>query len=429
MEIDEEQGIGPPEDGKALSRRFYWGAAISLLYCFLIVFKPNGPYLVDYLVDEKGFSPQQVYQNIFPMWTYSYFAFAILLAVAAEFVSYKACIVLGSVAIWGGCMLLLLPVTYTENASYLYTMYVDQWLEGFGSASSVIFNAYLFALTPERYFLKMTSYSRSALLFSSIVSSLLGTLLVNTIGIDSAFVVTLFFLTIACFFSLFLFSTPSQCRSTEQIRTYAKQICFAFRNWIIFKWLLWSALFLGVHELVLVNIQSLWEDDGGSNLNGLFYALAYGIAGISTLIPSRFSLEALNVFAPFGFLMTPMILGSLLMLLGMTSNLATAYGLFIVYHSLFEFMYPVSSVLIALELVEELNYAVIFSVKIILSLFFQTIFQLAVDHYDLDIHQYFILFAVICFTVFIISGLLSVGELVHRGCKKNNNGPTRHETV
>ena len=133
---------------------FMAGAILALLYWFFVIFKPSEAYLVDWLVNEKGFTSKQVYQDIFPMWTYSYFLFAILLALVAEIISYKMCIIIGSVAIWMGCFLLLIPTTYSSHSGYLYVMYLDQWCEGLGSASGVIFTSYLFVLIPEAYFLK-----------------------------------------------------------------------------------------------------------------------------------------------------------------------------------------------------------------------------------------------------------------------------------
>jgi hypothetical protein len=71
----------------------------------------------------------------------------------------------------------------------------------------------------------------------------------------------------------------------------------AVRNWMVIKWILWSATFLAIHQLVLVYIQSLWGDDGGStDLNGVIYGIAYGIAAIATLIPSQFSFKLLVSF-------------------------------------------------------------------------------------------------------------------------------------
>ena len=89
------------------------------------------------------------------MWTYSYFSFVILLAMLAEFISYKAVIILGSFCMWTGCFILLLPMTYTSNPNYLYFMYFDQWSEGLGSASGVVFTSYLYVLVPEAYFIKV----------------------------------------------------------------------------------------------------------------------------------------------------------------------------------------------------------------------------------------------------------------------------------
>ena len=73
---------------------------------------------------------------------------------------------------------------------------------------------------------------------------------------------------------------------------------------------------------------------------------------------------------------------------------------------------------IFVRLVEDLNYAVVFSVKTIMALFFQTVIQVIVDRNNLDIHQFFIFFAAVCFSVFILSGLVSIGELIYRGYKR-----------
>jgi len=141
-----------------LPRSLLWGVSISFFYWFWIVFKPDEAYLVDLLVDVKGFTTEQVYQDIFPMWTYSYFVFIVVLAVLAEIISYKLCIILGSFGIFFGCALLVIPITYTEHSYYLYITYLDQWLEGLGSASGVIFSSYLFVLVPEVFFMKIVGF-------------------------------------------------------------------------------------------------------------------------------------------------------------------------------------------------------------------------------------------------------------------------------
>ena len=138
--------------------RIACGVTLALFYSFFIVFKPSEAYLVDLLVEVKGFSTEQVYQNIFPMWTYSYFLFTVLLPIVAEVGSYKLCIVLGTIGIWMGCFLLVIPVTYTMHSSYLYIAYIDQWMEGLGSASGVIFSSYIFLLVPEEFFMKIVRF-------------------------------------------------------------------------------------------------------------------------------------------------------------------------------------------------------------------------------------------------------------------------------
>ena len=68
------------------------------------------------------------------------------------------------------------------------------------------------------------------------------------------------------------------------------------------------------------------------------------------------------------------------------------------------------------RLVENLNYAVIFSIKTILALSLQTAIQFVVGKsaLDLDIHSMFLFFATVSFGAFGLSLIVCLGELLHQ---------------
>ena|SRR3990167_4128010 len=140
-------------------KRLVLGVVFVLIYSFFSNFKVSEAYLVTYLIDYKGFSSDQVFQDIFPIWTYSFLIFVIILGPTAELIQYKLCVVLGGISLVTTNLLVILPITYTENNSYLYIMYIDQLSAGFAAAATVIFFSYMFILVPEFYFLKIVFFS------------------------------------------------------------------------------------------------------------------------------------------------------------------------------------------------------------------------------------------------------------------------------
>lgn len=139
-------------------KRLVLGVVFVLIYSFFSNFKVSEAYLVTYLIDYKGFSSDQVFQDIFPIWTYSFLIFVIILGPTAELIQYKLCVVLGGISLVTTNLLVILPITYTENNSYLYIMYIDQLSAGFAAAATVIFFSYMFILVPEFYFLKIVFF-------------------------------------------------------------------------------------------------------------------------------------------------------------------------------------------------------------------------------------------------------------------------------
>jgi hypothetical protein len=128
---------------------------VVICYSFGTTFKPSEPYLVTWMTDAQGFSTEQVYDNIFPWWTYSYFLALIIESVAAEVIGYRVVVVGGAACMVLASTILMLPIHYPEQQYYLPLMQFDQVAVGPAYASVVVFFSLVLALSPIQHYQAM----------------------------------------------------------------------------------------------------------------------------------------------------------------------------------------------------------------------------------------------------------------------------------
>ena len=109
---------------------------------FFVAFRPSEPYLTQYLMEDKGLGEAVVNEKVYPVWTYSYFAFLVPVGLAGEWLGYRALI---------GAEFALLLVTYVILiwGEGLQWMQVMQVTFGFTSAAqSCVFFTYIYQCCP-----------------------------------------------------------------------------------------------------------------------------------------------------------------------------------------------------------------------------------------------------------------------------------------
>lgn len=77
---------GHSESARARSWRVgpYCYAYSLVLFTFWSQFKPSEPFLVDFLIDMKGLSNAQIFQDIFPLFTYAKLPSLLLIGMLSE---------------------------------------------------------------------------------------------------------------------------------------------------------------------------------------------------------------------------------------------------------------------------------------------------------------------------------------------------------
>ena len=75
--------------------RYIYTLSVLCLYGFFKEIRPSEPYLTDYLTGKqyKNLTTDDVYDKVYPVWPYSYFALLIPVFLLTDFLRYKPVIV------------------------------------------------------------------------------------------------------------------------------------------------------------------------------------------------------------------------------------------------------------------------------------------------------------------------------------------------
>ncbi|XP_072247856.1 thiamine transporter 1 [Leuresthes tenuis] len=161
---------------EALKRwRSDWRYPTTLLciYGFFSTVKPLEPFLLPYLTGpDKNLTTEQVNNQIFPVWTYSYLCVLVPVFLLTDWLRYKPVVVFQCVMLFITTALL----RWTESVAAMQAM---QFCYGVVTASEVAYFSYIYSVVDLKRYRRATSYSRSVQLLGYTIGSVLGQLLVS----------------------------------------------------------------------------------------------------------------------------------------------------------------------------------------------------------------------------------------------------------
>ncbi|KAK4036389.1 hypothetical protein OUZ56_028448 [Daphnia magna] len=141
---------------------------------FLKEFRPSEPFVTEFLVGPwKNFTVQQVMQDIYPVWTYSYLVLLFIVFIVTDLLLYKPVVVFEGISlvitwcllIWGQGIAAMQAVEFVYAAS---------------TASKVAYSTYIYTQVPVAKFQIVTAYTKAALLTGRCFAGILGQILVAT---------------------------------------------------------------------------------------------------------------------------------------------------------------------------------------------------------------------------------------------------------
>ncbi|NWQ74024.1 S19A3 protein, partial [Columbina picui] len=142
-------------------------------YGFFCTMKPSEPFLTPYLTGpDKNLTIEEVTNQVFPVWTYSYLALLVPVFLLTDYVRYKPVLLLQGISFIITWLLLLF-------AHGVLAMQVVEFFYGMVTATEVAYYAYIYSVVSTDHYQRVTSYCRSITLAAATVAAVLGQLLVS----------------------------------------------------------------------------------------------------------------------------------------------------------------------------------------------------------------------------------------------------------
>ncbi|KAG7471032.1 hypothetical protein MATL_G00120170 [Megalops atlanticus] len=158
---------------KRLQTRWSYPTGLLCVYGFFTTVKPLEPFLIPYLTGpDKNLTTEQVTNEIFPVWTYSFLVILLPVFLLTDYLRYKPVIMFQCVNLFITTAMLL----WAEGVAAMQAM---QFFYGVVTASEVAYFSYIYSVVDLRFYRRATSYCRSIQLVGYTVGSVLGQVLVS----------------------------------------------------------------------------------------------------------------------------------------------------------------------------------------------------------------------------------------------------------
>ncbi|XP_023980236.1 thiamine transporter 2 [Physeter macrocephalus] len=182
------------------SHSWIYPTVILCLFGFFSMMRPSEPFLMLYLSGpDKNLTSEEITNEIFPVWTYSYLVLLFPVFILTDYVRYKPVIILQGISFIITWLLLLF-------GQGVKTMQVVEFFYGMVTATEVAYYAYIYSMVSPEHYQKVSGYCRSATLVAYTAASVLAQLLVSLASLSYFYlnVISLASVSMAFLFSLFL---------------------------------------------------------------------------------------------------------------------------------------------------------------------------------------------------------------------------------
>ncbi|XP_033002472.1 thiamine transporter 1 isoform X2 [Lacerta agilis] len=417
----------PRRVGRA-PRIFGWALPTAVLcgYGFFANLRPSEPFLTPYLLGpDKNLTETQVFNEIYPVWTYSYLVLLFPVFLATDYLRYKPVILLQGLSLIVTWFMLL----YAEG---LLAIQFLEFFYGLVTATEIAYYSYIYSVVDLTLYQKVTSYCRSAALVGFTVGSVSGQILVSVFDwpLFNLNVISLTAVSVAFAMAWFLpmpqkslFFHHRQSSTQEQKVDIVKVIkelwqdflrCYSSRPLLC--WSVWWALSTCGYFQVINYAQGLWEKVLPSQTSQIYNG---GVEAVSTLLGAVAVVVAGHIktsWATWGEIalaMFSLCIAAAVYIMDSVHNIWVCYASYIVFRIVYMLLITIATFQIATNLSVE-RYALVFGVNTFIALALQTLLTLIVvdaKGLGLDIFTQFMIYAgyfAAIAVVFLISGTCSI---------------------
>ncbi|XP_066456096.1 thiamine transporter 1 [Eleutherodactylus coqui] len=140
---------------------------------FFANLRPSEPFLTPYLLGpDKNLTERQVFNEIYPVWTYSYLILLFPVFIATDYLRYKPVIILQGLSLIVTWFMLL----YAQGTLAIQFL---EFFYGISTATEIAYYSYIYSMVEPGVYQKVTSYCRTATLAGFTVGSITGQVLVS----------------------------------------------------------------------------------------------------------------------------------------------------------------------------------------------------------------------------------------------------------
>ncbi|XP_072329570.1 thiamine transporter 2-like [Scyliorhinus torazame] len=387
-------------------KEWVYPTVVLCTYGFFATMKPAEPFLTPYLVGPyKNFTIEQVTNQLFPIWTYSFLALLIPVFLITDYLQYKPIIIIQGVALVINYVLLLF-------ANGMAAMRYLQFNNGLVSATEVAYYSYIYSVVDAEHYQKVTSYCRSVTLTAYTVGSAMAQLLVSLEAVSYFYLnaISLGTVTVALVTSFVLpmpkqstFFQSSAKSSNETIKANTSNGCLSLRTnerkafttailqlWSDFKmcyssrnllyWSFWWAIATCGYYQIFNYVQVLWDHVAPSKTYSIYNGGAEAFTTLTGAITS-FGVGYIKLdWAVWGELALGIFSGvssAAIFIMGNTDNIWVCYAGYMVFKASYMLLITITTFHIASNLCME-RYALMFGVNNCMALILQTILTIIV---------------------------------------------------
>ncbi|XP_021249049.1 thiamine transporter 2-like isoform X4 [Numida meleagris] len=447
---------------------------VLCLYGFFYMMKPSEPFLTPYLTGpDKNLTIDEVTNQVFPVWTYSYLALLVPVFLITDYLRYKPILLLQGISFIVTWLLLLF-------AHGVAAMQAVEFFYGMVTATEVAYYAYIYSVVSTDHYQRVTSYCRSITLVAATLAAVLGQLLVSLADVSyfhlNAITLASVSLAFVCSFllpmpqkSMFFHrkaisetlpqpdkvvaalssNVPSSCQGDKDctaadtgpapaqwpqqpepqhhvlrvLLQLGKDLreCYSSRK--LLYWSLWWALATAGFNQVVNYIQVLWDFRAPSHssavYNGAVEAVATFLSSVTSFMVAYMKMNwdlfgelALGIFSTMDAVS--------LFLMHFTTNIWVCYASYLIFKASYMLLITIATFQIAVNLSME-RYALMFGLNNFVALVIQTILTVvAVDSkgLGLDIVTQFLIYGSYFSVIAGIFLIRSICILVSRKCNR-----------
>ncbi|MEJ1270273.1 solute carrier family 19 (thiamine transporter) member 2 [Cricetulus griseus] len=398
--------------------------ALLCAYGFFANLRPSEPFLTPYLLGpDKNLTQRQVFNEIYPVWTYSYLVLLFPVFLATDYLRYKPVILLQGLSLIVTWFMLL----------YAQGLLAIQFLEffyGIATATEIAYYSYIYSVVDLGMYQKVTSYCRSAtlksLFFHHIPASCHG---VNGIKVQNGGIVTENpasnhlpgWEDIESKIPLNLDEPPVEEPEPKPDRLRVLKvlwndflICYSSRPLLC--WSVWWALSTCGYFQVVNYTQGLWEKVMPSQSAVIYNG---GVEAVSTLLGASavFAVGYIKIswstWGEMTLFLCSLLIAAAVYTMDTVNNIWVCYTSYVVFRIIYMVLITIATFQIAANLSME-RYALVFGVNTFIALALQTLLTLiVVDNkgLGLEITTQFLIYAsyfAVISVVFLANGAFSV---------------------